>query len=293
MGDRIFSVHTTDHLMLRALPDRGSAVLARLEPGQVVARLDEEERAGWHWVFADVAGDGAYVGYVAARHVRALTGFTGPVDPPAAAAPLAEPAPLQPQPAASAFVERLIACCNEEWRRFEQGRLKEADEPARTWIREYWQALGIAERDGASNYAWSAAFISFMMRKAGAEERFKYSAGHATYINEALAQKDNPRAHFQAMRPETYAPRLGDLIARARPTSKNPAEATFDTARDIGWYTSHADIVTEIGNGRAFAIGGNVDNSVTRFGVPLTADGRIDPTYRASRKIFAILGNRL
>ena len=38
-----------------------------------------------------------------------------------------------------------------------------------------------AEQDG--DYAWSAAFISYVMRIAGAGPRFPYSADHADYIN--------------------------------------------------------------------------------------------------------------
>lgn len=40
-----------------------------------------------------------------------------------------------------------------------------------------------ASRDG--EYAWSAAFVSYVMRIAGAGARFPYSESHATYINAA------------------------------------------------------------------------------------------------------------
>ena len=40
-----------------------------------------------------------------------------------------------------------------------------------------------ASQDG--HYAWSAAFIDYVMRIAGAGDRFPYSADHADYINVA------------------------------------------------------------------------------------------------------------
>jgi hypothetical protein len=36
-----------------------------------------------------------------------------------------------------------------------------------------------------ANYAWSAAFIDYVMRIAGAGHRFPYSSTHADYINAA------------------------------------------------------------------------------------------------------------
>ena len=44
-----------------------------------------------------------------------------------------------------------------------------------------------ASEDGT--YAWSAAFVSYVMRIAGAGARFPYSASHSDYINLAKQMK--------------------------------------------------------------------------------------------------------
>ncbi|MEM6626154.1 MAG: N-acetylmuramoyl-L-alanine amidase [Pseudomonadota bacterium] len=71
MLDRVYSVNVRSHLRLRALPNDYSSVLARLQPGQIVARLDLKYRNGWYAVFADL-GEQVFVGYVAARFLSPL-----------------------------------------------------------------------------------------------------------------------------------------------------------------------------------------------------------------------------
>jgi hypothetical protein len=60
-------------LALRRQPAADARVLAELAPGQLVARLDEDDRGEWWFVFADTPGDGAYVGYLQHRNVRPWT----------------------------------------------------------------------------------------------------------------------------------------------------------------------------------------------------------------------------
>ena len=93
-----------------------------------------------------------------------------------------------------------------------------------------------ASQDG--NYAWSAAFIDYVMRMAGAGHRFLYSPTHSEYINAAKehALGQRPDLAITAKRPENYAPQLGDLICMWRgrhpiryddlPTGRFPGIAT-------------------------------------------------------------------
>src|SRR5437667_3718558 len=64
------------------------------------------------------------------------------------------------------------------------------------------------------NYAWSAAFISYVMRIAGAGSRFPYSETHSDYINAARRHGlgIEPGTALTAERMEVYAPQRGDLI---------------------------------------------------------------------------------
>jgi len=127
------------------------------------------------------------------------------------------------------------------------------------------------KQDG--NYAWSAAFISYVMRIAGAGMRFPYSPAHATYINIAaqMAQGSTGGWAVMAERPDSYAPQPGDLICHGRLGAKS---VRFEDL-PAGPFTSHCDIVVETGANTISVIGGNVDDAVTLKHVPTDTSGRI------------------
>jgi hypothetical protein len=126
------------------------------------------------------------------------------------------------------------------------------------------------------NYAWSAAFIDYVMRMAGATDHFPYASDHAAYINAArehdMGQK--PSVALDAYPPESYAPQLGDLVCEWR--AQHPvAYADLPTQAP---FPAHCAIVTAVNPGRLDTIGGNVDNSVALEQVPVSASGLIaDP----------------
>jgi hypothetical protein len=133
------------------------------------------------------------------------------------------------------------------------------------------------------NYAWSAAFIDYVMRMAGAGRRFPYSPTHADYINAARQNAAGSSAMaITAERPESYAPQRGDLICLSR--ARQPIR--FDDL-PTGRFPGHCDIVVEPRQGLLDVIGGNVDNSVSMKHIPVTPEGRlagsdgavVDPDY--------------
>jgi hypothetical protein len=65
---------------------------------------------------------------------------------------------------------------------------------------------------------------------------------------------------------------------------------TYDKALQIGWYTSHTDIVVEVGNKWAKSVGGNVGHSVTKREVKLGAAGNLTDT---SENWFVVIENKL
>jgi hypothetical protein len=85
-------------------------------------------------------------------------------------------------------------------------------------------------------YAWSAAFISYVMRTAGAGARFPYSPSHYVYINIAKEMKLGRTSGWVvvAERVDEYAPALGDLICYSREkyklTSREAATAAVHRA---------------------------------------------------------------
>lgn len=128
-----------------------------------------------------------------------------------------------------------------------------------------------ANRDGF--YAWSAAFVSYVFRIAGAGNAFPYSAAHSDYIDSAAEQAhDGTHAWIiTAERPEVYAPQLGDVICQGRGKS---GKLTFDDL-PAGHFPSHCDIVVAITPGQLSVIGGNVDDAVTMKHIPVTPDGKL------------------
>ncbi len=127
-----------------------------------------------------------------------------------------------------------------------------------------------AEVDTA--YAWSAAFISYVMRIAGAGARFPYSASHAHYIDIAkqMATGGTSGWLIAAELPDSYAPQPGDLICTAR----GPAGTLRYEDLPAGAFPAHCDIVVDHAvPGQISVIGGNVDDAVTLKHVPVTAEG--------------------
>lgn len=199
-----------------------------------------------------------------------------------------------------------IAIAEQEWRLFGQ---RVHDEPPRTddveltpedyperfpglWERvgEYWWLGQDADRRESAwtgmhsengdefearrddDFAWSAAFISYVMRTAGAGPRFPYAPSHSVYINIAKEMKLGQTSGWVviAERLDEYAPVPGDLICYSR--EKRPVKYDQLPRRH---FAGHCDIVVSQGNGQISVIGGNVFNAVSMKHVPVTADGRL------------------
>ncbi len=199
--------------------------------------------------------------------------------------------------------QNAIAIAQREWRAFGQNvnddppdqqnppRALRMDHQAGMWQRvgEYWwlgQNAGTREEDWTSKYnengtpyagdapAWSAAFISYVMRTAGAGGRFVYSPLHADYINAAARGEGGMRAE----RPDMYAPQAGDLICTGRGASRNIRYENLPAPSFYG----HCDLVTQAAPGQLLVIGGNVDASVTLKHVPTGSGGMLaEPGGRA------------
>ena len=188
-----------------------------------------------------------------------------------------------------------IAVAEREWRAF--GNLVDDDPPGANlpralrpdqqpglWQRvaDYWwlgQDYGATGAGWSSRYnengtpysgtapAWSAAFISYVMRVAGAGPRFPYTPLHADYINAAARGE----GVLQAERPESYPAQPGDLICLGRAGSENMRFDNLPASRFFG----HCDLVVNAMPGQLTVIGGNVAAGVTMKHVPTTAQGTL------------------
>jgi len=143
-------------------------------------------------------------------------------------------------------------------------------------------------------YAWSGVTISYFMKKGGFQRwqeatglGFPFSAGHRKWIKLAVrATKGGaaPRFMFHAfpIEHEQAMPKVGDLVAYARPddltkaeksAGKKAREPSFEEAKswfmrldDDDDYLSHSDLVVHVAADDRFleVIGGNVGQSVTK-----------------------------
>lgn len=126
-----------------------------------------------------------------------------------------------------------------------------------------------AQNDEA--FAWSAAFISYVMRIAGAGARFPYADAHHIYINDARLVSLGRAAWVVSAQPvSAYTPQPGDLIC----VSRTVVPITFD-ALPAGRFPAHCDIVVAHEASMLDVVGGNVDDAVTLKHVPVTPDGRL------------------
>jgi hypothetical protein len=126
-------------------------------------------------------------------------------------------------------------------------------------------------------YAWSAAFVSYVMRIAGAGARFPYSASHSDYMDVAAEMAAGRTSGWliAAERPEAYSPRQGDLICFGRGSAH---DLRYDDL-PAGHFPGHCDIVVDTAvAGQIGVVGGNVDDAVTLKHVPVTPDGRLATT---------------
>ncbi len=126
-------------------------------------------------------------------------------------------------------------------------------------------------RDG--DFAWSAAFVSYVMRIAGAGPRFPYSASHHVYIDIAARMVGGLNAGWvvRAGDPSEVPPQPGDLICAGRGKARDLRFSDLPAGR----YTAHCDIVVEDTPLGWAVIGGNVDDQVTMKHVPHDSAGRI------------------
>ncbi len=152
------------------------------------------------------------------------------------------------------------------WR---DGQRQETDARVASRVRQYWLATNLDYTEAEiqttkfqSSNPWSAAFVSWVMMRAGAGDQFAYAAAHWRYTAAAkenrLAGNKNP---FKAYRPTERQLKKSTVVVKRRSDST----ATYDNVQ-LG-HKTHGDIVVGFDAGEVLTIGGNVGNSVriTKF----------------------------
>ncbi|WP_213132711.1 DUF2272 domain-containing protein [Citrobacter sp. FP75] len=204
---------------------------------------------------------------------------------------------------ASGFTANAASIAIDEWHFFGEQRYnrsggivhsgnKEGEDGWWQRVGLYWAKIGRDDLDGRDHdWPWSAAFISWVMRQAGAGDRFSYSASHATYISKSIRDRNqgNAMALYWGYRLKERKPQIGDLVCWDR----DPDKVVDYDHQHLGNYSSHTDLVVSVGTDEIDVIGGNVGNSVTRRPLTLTAEGFLSDGAQGGETLFAIMGCRV
>lgn len=191
------------------------------------------------------------------------------------------------------FRRRVVEIAMTEWKRWGLQALhrngpKQHHTGYGAWVAHYWK-VGTGHESRA---AWSGAFVSYVMKQAGAGASWPGTGSHAHYIRVATQNRANRSGHFWARRLGEYAPRPGDLVC-------NSLESGIDYDRQPDRnYAAHCDIVVDVRDGWIAVVGGNLSNSVAKR--PLMTDGGgrlVNPQPRhfdpAVRNWFTVIETRL
>lgn len=195
---------------------------------------------------------------------------------------------------------RMFRALRDYWRPLQAGRPAGGAPPRRERhgddLVDSAMALTVARPPGWTE-AWSAAFVSYVVSRAGivAAGAFVYSSSHAEYVGPAVTAFPADDSYRYVARPvRAFAPRAGDLICSYR---SQPRREPW-SAEAVGWSlgTAHCDVVVAVERdgdaARVLAVGGNIFQSVSLSVHALTADGLLaDSPFRNWAVVLADTAN--
>lgn len=176
---------------------------------------------------------------------------------------------------------RVVRIAKDEWEGWNKpligidGKVKnkggfESDKGYSERVGRYWKEGTNMNYDGKDRQVpWSATFISWIMKKAGAGNKFVYNASHSKYITDSIANRKNGKYNeaFVGYKINEIAPKIGDLVCYSRQSGVD-----YDTK---GSYKSHCDLVVKKSKNQLELIGGNVLQAVTKRIVSIDSKGMI------------------
>jgi hypothetical protein len=186
----------------------------------------------------------------------------------------------------SKFAKKLASIAQDQFDRFHL--IHEADPPLSGQIKKYWTTLGF-DFPGVQ-VAWSAVFISFCVKTAGATaDEFKFAEAHSVFVHKAIANAASHTGVFQGFKISDQAVGIGDIVQNNRGGQK----FDFAFAKAHANYESHSAIVVARGEDATgpfvMTIGGNESDSVRMKRVILNADGTIK--QRADSPFICLVKN--
>lgn len=142
---------------------------------------------------------------------------------------------------------------------------------------------GLGCRGFVIDNPWSAAFVSWVMQRAGVP-RFVLSGSHFDYVR--AARRDPANSPYRFLEPMSAAPATGDMLCYVR-SSRIYGHEGLAAAIDGGanGLAMHCDIVVAAnagGDAKAYLVGGNVQQAVTMRMLNLNAAGHFWGLQRRS-----------
>jgi hypothetical protein len=159
----------------------------------------------------------------------------------------------------TAFQKRLATIAQTQYDKFRF--IRENQEPLASQIEAYWTGLGF--KFPGVEVAWSAVFVSWCVKQAGATNaQFTFAPMHSTFMRAAIKNAQAGVGVFRGHDLNEYAPKVGDILQNNRAGNSYD----FAYAASHGSYKSHSAIVMEVGvdnkGNYLRTIGGNEENSV-------------------------------
>jgi hypothetical protein len=212
---------------------------------------------------------------------------------PEAPAPLPHQRSTQTSSVAAATPrERVVQSAMAEWTFFDQPTLrngtllrtgrKEGDVPQWRRVLTYWREglanSSVADRAAviSPDHPWSAAFLAYVMKKAGVGDQVPSAASHSGRIKEAIYNRYHPAEASQLIghRVSDYSPRPGDLLCATR--SWATGQVSYDNANRFDFFPSRCEVVVSTSSAQILTIGGDLMDSVTLHTIN-AINGRVAP----------------
>jgi hypothetical protein len=179
-----------------------------------------------------------------------------------------------------------------EWTFFDQPTLRdgkmlragrqEGDFPQWRRVLTYWReglkSGSVTNRADviSRDHPWSAAFLAYVMKKAGVGDQFPSAASHSGSIKEAIYNRQHAvtPSHLIGHRVSDYAPRPGDLLCATR--SWATGQVNYDNANRFDFFPSRCELVISASSGQILTIGGDLMDAVTLHTIK-AIKGRVAP----------------
>jgi hypothetical protein len=178
--------------------------------------------------------------------------------------------------------ERLLAVTASVWDKFQRGDGKENKPPFASYIGEMWRDVGHDADGKDANMPWAGAFLAHVLKHAAYTRTAKtFPSGEIVHAAVRFGQIDPQKTDFDGVSIEAHVPAVGDLIFMKRGVPPN-----IEQMKESAHFKCHCDVIVACGMTQVWAVGGNINNSVSLVRYPLTSNDLLDP--KADRAVLLL-----